>query len=1157
MEITPLSAPCSPALAQHIAVEVPLPGLRVLGVLRSGATPSRARRGAQDLSGVGLYAAQWTPRSTREPAQLALRIVDDPGGQRRARIAAFVAKLQASPINGLALPIDYGVTNAGRTYYTTELFAYNLAQLSEDLYPAVPAILAEVARVLKSLHARGMAHGNLTPANVLLDRQAGSLRVALSDPAALGAVGEPSDARSEIGDIQAWGRIAAAVRAMTVAARPLTPTGGAELPAADPATDPAADIVDALIQRTLGASSDDRSQPPITAAEIVDALAQTLSAVPRSLTAEPGSGASGLPRTRLAVGSGPTRSESAHARRALERAGFEVIACLGQGASASVFQVRRGGGEHAIKLVHEQSGDAAWSHLETVLAVLRGLDSERLALPTSLGSLAGGEPFYTTALYPASVRSWSQRLEPVEIIEVMAEAAAALALLHRTGVVHRDVKPSNLLLQRAHDGASKRGRRPGRVVLADFECAVLLFDPSSGQPYDGAARPGGGSLVSRPRTSWGRLGTRAYRPPEAHAGGLSDSGTEVTPAWDVWSWAMTALSILSLRIHGDHAVLRDAAQNTPEPTALAALLPDIPVAVSKLLLRCLNPTPETRPNATDAVRVMRRAAIEMRTPQHISDHAPVDEPARIYRGLEAYTARERSDFTGRERDLANVIEQLDEHRVVVLLGPSGVGKTSFVQAALEPSLEQFGVRGSGSAEVIRVRPGARPFAALATALLARGNRRQPDGEAEGRPSASHIERLAADLRRRGPAAFCAQIAQLTAQSGRVPVLIIDQAEELFTSSTSAADRRAFGSFLRELINHEREDASPPVSGIHSLPSATALAGLGALSLIFAVRDDYYGPLLSLPVFAEGRPHAHYSLPALDPIAIRAALEAPAARYGYQWEREAIMVVVAQIAQVGANLSLLQLTADEMWARRDRSARTIPSTALATLGPSAGAIGRHAARVLDALGDDEAVWADLAFPVERRDEHLQRVVRSLLVPLADHAGRCQRPRQVGELLTGLGPDDQLRALAKRVLPRLVASGLLSCVRSLQSQRLALASTDTIALVHESLLSDWPRLAGWLDDERPRRRLADEIRAGAEGWEALGRIGAGLWGRDQFERAQLRRDELGLTLSGSEADFWAACEQALRRRRRLGVAALVALAVAAQAAVVQAVLAIAAG
>ena len=103
------------------------------------------------------------------------------------------------------------------------------------------------------------------------------------------------------------------------------------------------------------------------------------------------------------------------------------------------------------------------------------------------------------------------RLSPDEAAPILAQVASALAAAHGAGIVHRDVKPSNILV--APDG---------QVKLSDFGIARTSSDPSLTQT----------GLVT---------GSPAYLSPEVA------SGQQATPASDVWSWGATLFHALEGR----------------------------------------------------------------------------------------------------------------------------------------------------------------------------------------------------------------------------------------------------------------------------------------------------------------------------------------------------------------------------------------------------------------------------------------------------------------------------------------------------------------------------------------------------------------------------------------------------------------------------------
>ncbi len=175
------------------------------------------------------------------------------------------------------------------------------------------------------------------------------------------------------------------------------------------------------------------------------------------------------------------------------------------------------------------------------------------------------------------------RLSDRALAEIGADAAAALAHAHRHGVVHRDVKPENVLVPEAGGGAK----------LVDF----------------GIARVAGAATLT---ATGAVLGTLAYMAPE-QADGLRPG-----PTADVYSLALTLYECFA----GEHPLARQGPAATAraigEPiVALAEARPDLPLALTELIDECLDLDPERRPLASEL-----EAALEGHAPDLSRDPLP-------------------------------------------------------------------------------------------------------------------------------------------------------------------------------------------------------------------------------------------------------------------------------------------------------------------------------------------------------------------------------------------------------------------------------------------------------------------------------------------------------------------------------------------------------
>jgi serine/threonine-protein kinase len=159
-----------------------------------------------------------------------------------------------------------------------------------------------------------------------------------------------------------------------------------------------------------------------------------------------------------------------------------------------------------------------------------------------------------------------ERLGVPRVLAIVAQVAAALARAHQTGVIHRDVKPDNVLLVPRRDGGDL-------AKLTDFGVARL------GAP----GRVGATDQV---------FGTPGYLAPEYLLGGTGIDGRA-----DLYSLGILAYEALTgaLPFEGETPEALLSRPLVDEPTHIRVRRPDVPQPVADLIMRCLQRRPEDRP----------------------------------------------------------------------------------------------------------------------------------------------------------------------------------------------------------------------------------------------------------------------------------------------------------------------------------------------------------------------------------------------------------------------------------------------------------------------------------------------------------------------------------------------------------------------------------
>ncbi|AVH73416.1 nSTAND1 domain-containing NTPase [Nostoc sp. 'Lobaria pulmonaria (5183) cyanobiont'] len=399
-----------------------------------------------------------------------------------------------------------------------------------------------------------------------------------------------------------------------------------------------------------------------------------------------------------------------------------------------------------------------------------------------------------------------------------------------------------------------------------------------------------------------------------------------------------------------------------------------------------------------------------------------------YQGLKAFEAEQKQFFFGRKQVVRKILGKLAQKPFVPIIGASGSGKSSVVQAGLIPELDN-----SVWQILPPIKPGFQPLQELRGVLKAFF------------PGAKK-ERLLWEL--------------ITQQANPLPVilqhltgadkflLVVDQFEELFTVSV-AEEKQRFIELLTQVV--EMTDSR--------------------LAVVITMRSDFLEPCSHYPSLNKLIENQLVLIPRITGIDLKETITEPAKLQGHSVEERLVLNILEDVGKEPGYLPLMEFALTRLWEKRDQQKHQLTLEQYENFQGLTGALNLHAENVY--LYEDYQQDS----PTQERNEQEKGWIKQIFLRLVrtgegEKDTRQRQPKT--ELLTIAGnKQEKQKALSELLDEGLVKGRLLVAGKGEQGKA-------WIDLAHEALIEGWERFAQWRQQDRDLRRLNDRLADALREW-----------------------------------------------------------------------------
>lgn len=407
-----------------------------------------------------------------------------------------------------------------------------------------------------------------------------------------------------------------------------------------------------------------------------------------------------------------------------------------------------------------------------------------------------------------------------------------------------------------------------------------------------------------------------------------------------------------------------------------------------------------------------------------------------YQGLAAFQETHSQYFFGRNAFTSQLFEAIHKQKFTAIVGPSGSGKSSIVFAGLVPQL-----RHKGNWLISSLRPGRRPFAALAAALITFVSQNLSDVD-----QLVETPKLARALQD-GTLSLTDVFSRIEQanQDAQNFLLIIDQFEELYTFGSETNTLRNFLDTITSAANlmPDRESGLKP-------------------TILITLRADFLGRALLYRPLADILQDHDLKLGPMNRDELTDIIIQPAAKCGVTFDSGLVSRILDDLGATSFSVSrdlssessfgrlpLLEFALTLLW--EWQSNRKLTHTGYEAIGKVDGALASYADEIYEQLGIPER-------------ERVKRIMVQMVHP-------------------GAGTEDTRRIATREDLAELD----WPLVLTLANARLVITDQgehgqQTVEIIHEALIQHWGRLQEWMASDRTFRMWQEGLRKDIHQWRA---------------------------------------------------------------------------